>query len=57
MREAKKMRKTKETEISIEINLDERKDSNIETGIGFFNHMLDLFSFHSGIYLSVEANR
>lgn len=56
MREAKLDRKTKETEISIEINLDENLNSNISTGIGFFNHMLELFAFHSGIYLKVECN-
>lgn len=56
MREAKLDRKTKETEISIEINLDVNENSNIKTGIGFFNHMLELFAFHSGIYLKVECN-
>lgn len=56
MREAKLDRKTKETEISIEINLDVNSNSNISTGIGFFNHMLELFAFHSGIYLKVECN-
>ena len=56
MREAKLDRKTKETEIAIEINLDENLNSNISTGIGFFNHMLELFAFHSGIYLKVECN-
>lgn len=56
MREAKLDRKTKETEIYIEINLDVNSNSNISTGIGFFNHMLELFAFHSGIYLKVECN-
>lgn len=55
MREAKQKRTTKETDIEIEINLDERKNANINTGIGFFNHMLDLFSFHSGIELKVDC--
>lgn len=56
MREAKLDRTTKETQISIEINLDVNLSSNISTGIGFFNHMLELFAFHSGIYLKVECN-
>ncbi len=56
MRGAKLDRKTKETEISIEINLDLNQNSNISTGIGFFNHMLELFAFHSGIYLEVKCN-
>ena len=39
-------RKTKETEISMEFNLDGNGKSQIETGIGFFNHMLDSFARH-----------
>lgn len=56
MRKANVERKTKETDIAIKVELDEWSESNIRTGIGFFNHMLDLFAFHSGIYLWVEAN-
>lgn len=53
----KKERATKETKISI--SLDEEKsfrESSISTGVGFFDHMLTLFSFHSGLYLNVEAD-
>lgn len=39
-------RDTKETEIHMEFNVDGSGDSNIETGIGFFNHMLDSFTRH-----------
>ncbi len=39
-------RKTKETDISMEFNLDGSGKSQIETGIGFFNHMLDSFARH-----------
>ena len=39
-------RKTKETEINMEFNLDGSGKSQIETGIGFFNHMLDSFTRH-----------
>lgn len=56
MREANLNRKTKETDISIQIKLDEKGESNIKTGIGFFDHMLELFAFHSGIYLYLQCN-
>lgn len=48
-------RKTKETEILIELNLDGTGNSEISTGIGFFDHMLTLFAFHSGIDLKVKC--
>lgn len=47
MRKAVVDRKTKETEISLELNLDGRGNYEISTGIGFFDHMLELFSKHS----------
>ena len=43
-REASAERNTKETEIKLKINLDGTGYSDIETGVGFFNHMLDLIS-------------
>lgn len=49
-------RTTKETAISLSLNLDGTGKSNISTGIGFLDHMLTLFSFHSGIDLTVECN-
>jgi Imidazoleglycerol-phosphate dehydratase len=55
MRKASVSRKTKETDISIEINLDGNGTSAIETGIGFFDHMLDAFARHSGYDLTVKA--
>ncbi|MFH1536519.1 MAG: imidazoleglycerol-phosphate dehydratase HisB, partial [Patescibacteria group bacterium] len=48
-------RKTKETDINIELNLDGTGKYNIDTGIGFFDHMLELFSRHSLIDLKIEA--
>lgn len=56
MRSVSKSRETKETSISISLNLDGTGKSNIETGIGFFDHMLTLFAFHSGFDLEVKAN-
>ena len=56
MREASLERNTKETKIKMSINLDGQGKSNIDTGVGFFDHMLDLFAFHSGYDLSVYAN-
>lgn len=55
MREAKLERKTKETAISIEVNLDKNENSKINTGIGFLDHMLELFSFHSNIGLKINC--
>ena len=52
---AKQNRDTKETKISCYMNLDGDGTSDIHTGIGFFDHMLTLFSFHSGIDLTLTA--
>ncbi len=46
---------TKETNISLELNLDGIGNYNISTGIGFLDHMLELFSKHSLIDLKIEA--
>ena len=55
MRKSEIKRKTHETEIICEVNLDGTGNSQIQTGIGFFNHMLELFSFHSLIDLKLVA--
>ncbi|NHM91597.1 MULTISPECIES: imidazoleglycerol-phosphate dehydratase HisB [Staphylococcus] len=47
-------RETKETKIAIEIA--QSADSHIATGVGFLDHMLTLFSFHSGIGLHIDVN-
>jgi imidazoleglycerol-phosphate dehydratase len=55
MRKYSVNRKTKETEIEIDINLDGKGKSEINTGIGFLDHMLDQLSKHSLIDLKIKA--
>ncbi|MBQ8623033.1 MAG: imidazoleglycerol-phosphate dehydratase HisB [Oscillospiraceae bacterium] len=55
MREAKIVRKTNETDISLYLNLDGKGESMIDTGCGFLDHMLTLFSRHARFDLSVKC--
>lgn len=55
MREAKISRQTKETDIELSLNLDGGK-VNVNTGIGFFDHMLNSFAAHGGFGLDVSVN-
>lgn len=55
MRKASLKRKTKETEIKIDFNLDGKGISAIETSIGFLDHMLELFSFHGNFDIKLKA--
>ncbi len=48
-------RKTNETEISLEVHLDGSGQADIKTGVGFFDHMLDLLARHSLIDLQIQA--
>jgi len=54
-RKASVARKTKETEISVSLDLDGSGKSEISTGIGFLDHMLEQLSRHSLIDLTVKA--
>jgi imidazoleglycerol-phosphate dehydratase len=55
MRSGKITRNTKETEISLSVNLDGTGRSEIATGIGFLDHMLDLLARHARMDLAVKA--
>jgi len=54
-RKARTSRKTKETEITVEIDLDGGGAAEIETGMPFFNHMLEIFTRHGLFDLKVRA--
>lgn len=47
MRKASIERNTKETKISLEVDLDGTGQANVDTGIGFLDHMITLLAFHS----------
>src|SRR5688572_6698747 len=55
-RTAKISRKTKETKIELSLNLDGKGVTSAHTGVGFFDHMLDLLGRHSLIDLDVTAD-
>ena len=56
MRTATVERKTRETEIAVSLDLDGSGETDIDTGIGFLDHMLDSFGRHSMIDLKVRAS-
>jgi imidazoleglycerol-phosphate dehydratase len=55
MREARIERKTAETEIAVRVVLDGRGATDVDTGVGFFDHMLDQLGRHALIDLEVRA--
>ncbi len=54
-RRADFVRKTKETDITLSLNLDGKGDAEIDTGVGFFNHMLKGFARHGFFDLDVKV--
>ena len=56
MRQVTLTRKTNETDIEVSIDLDGNGISNCETGVGFFDHMLDQLARHSLIDITIKAS-
>ncbi len=52
---AEVQRTTKETDVFVRLSLDGSGSAEVSTGIGFFDHMLELFAYHSGFDLKVAA--
>ena len=55
MRISERSRNTKETQISIKLNLDGKGNHNINTGIGFFDHMLTALCVHGGFDMDISV--
>lgn len=55
-RSAEITRKTKETEISVSLDIDGQGRASMATGVGFFDHMLDQLARHSLIDMTIKAN-
>lgn len=55
MRQCVKVRKTGETEITVKLNLDGNGQHKINTGIKFFNHMLEQLAYHGGFDMEVNV--
>ncbi len=55
MRKAEINRKTRETDIIVSLNLDGNGENSIDTGIPFFDHMLNIFSKHSSFNLIIKS--
>ena len=54
-REAEIVRETLETQITLKLNIDGTGESDINTRVGFLDHMLELFAKHSSFNLTVSA--
>ena len=48
-------RKTKETDIFVKVDIDGKGKADIDTGVGFFDHMLTALSVHSGISMTIKV--
>ena len=56
MRTARIERKTKESSVLVELNLDGTGNVSVETGVPFFDHMMSQLGKHSGIDLTIKTN-
>lgn len=55
MRTANIARKTKETDIELSVNLDGKGEVSVDSGIGFFDHMLTALAVHSGVDMNIKC--
>lgn len=55
MRIAELERQTGETRVRVRLNLDGNGEHRVKTGVGFFDHMLELMAWHGGLDLAIEA--
>lgn len=55
MRQSVKIRKTQETEITVKLNIDGNGQHKINTGIKFFNHMLEQFAHHANFDIDIDV--
>jgi imidazoleglycerol-phosphate dehydratase len=56
MRSVEVVRKTAETKVELQLNIDGNGNSSIDTGVGFFNHMLTLMTKHGFMDLAVKCD-